>query len=222
MSPFGTLISEHRQRLGLSSARVGELVGRSPGTVRGWERGRSQPDDPVVVSSLAAVLGIEEADLFVAAGLEPPRASTPFSLEETLSTIAPTPASTAPRIDADLPEPAVGGRARERENNRKLSDVDSPLDRARTALESLTDSWRQQRGAQSASRETVRRPVVAPRRRSMESLSYMEDVEQRWSYRVRSMLTAAGIGLLGIVLLWAGSQLLGAVGDVWDALTAGL
>lgn len=227
MATFGTLISEHRQRLGLSSARVGELVGRSPATVRGWERGRSQPDDPVVVTSLAAVLGIEEADLFVAAGMDPPRASTPFSLEETLSTIAPTsphaPSLRDPDLASipDLPMPEAGGRARDRENNRKLSDVDTPFDKARTALGSMADSWRQQQQRSEPTTGVVGRPVAAAKR-STSSLSYMEDVEQRWSYRVRSMLTAAGIGLLGIVLLWAGSQLFGAVGDVWNALTAGL
>ena len=60
------------------------------------------------------------------------------------------------------------------------------------------------------------------RRRPLKALSYMEDVEERWSYRIRSILTAAGVGALGLVLIWAGSELLGAVGDVWDALTAGL
>lgn len=222
MSGFGSLISEHRQRLGLSSARVGELVGRSPATVRGWERGRSQPDDPVVVSSLAAVLGIEEAELFTAAGMEVPRASTPFSLEETLSTIAPTQAD-RPAVATAEPDPPVPVEKRDLdEPSEKLGDVDSPLDKVRTAVETLVDSWRQQQRAQPQSRVVERVPVVGSERRSMASLSYMEDVEQRWSYRVRSILTAAGVGLLGIVLLWAGSQLLSAVGDVWDALTAGL
>ena len=222
MSTFGSLISKQRERLGLSSARVGELVGRSPATVRGWERGRSQPDDPVVVSSLAAVLGIDESDLFAAAGLEPPRASTPFSLEETLSTIAPTQADRPSKhaAEPDLPVAATTGRAAERRG--KLSEVDSPIDKVRTALGSFAETWRQQQATQPSNRLPEPAPSVVAQRRSLASLSYMEDVEQRWSYRVRSILTAAGIGLLGIVLLWAGSQLLGAVGDVWDALTAGL
>lgn len=177
----------------------------------------------MVVSSLAAVLGIEESDLFVAAGLEPPRASTPFSLEETLSTIAPTQGDRPPVRAAESDLPARVGDEGAKEHGRKLSDVDSPLDKVRTALESFGDSWRQQQQrAEPSNRVADRAPAVVHQRRSMASLSYMEDVEQRWSYRVRSMLTAAGVGLLGIVLLWAGSQLLGAVGDVWDALTAGL
>lgn len=56
----------------------------------------------------------------------------------------------------------------------------------------------------------------------MAALSYMEDVEERWSYRIRSILTISGVGALGLILIWAGSELLGALGDVWDALTAGL
>jgi hypothetical protein len=177
----------------------------------------------VVVSSLAAVLGIEEVDLFVAAGMEPPRASTPFSLEETLSTIAPTVNAAVAPDPAESEFPVLGGgRASERQNSRKLSEIDSPLDKARTALESLTDSWRQQQQRAEPVGRVIDQTPAGPTRRSMASLSYMEDVEQRWSYRVRSVLTAAGVGLLGIVLLWAGAQLLGAVGDVWDALTAGL
>ncbi len=56
----------------------------------------------------------------------------------------------------------------------------------------------------------------------MAQLSYMEDVEERWSYRIRSILTISGVGALGLILLWAASELLSAFGDVWNALTAGL
>ncbi len=234
MAQFGSLISEHRERLGLSSSRVAELVGRSTGTVRAWERGRSQPDDPIVVSSLAAVLGIDETELFVAAGMEPPRASTPFSLEETLSAIAPAAASRATEQVQipDAPDDRGGRHARSVEEE-KLGGRESALDRLRTAIESVTESRgdpkRRDRGRQAPPlrQSTVSpppMPVVAQsgRRRPFNALSYMEDVEERWSYRIRSILTAAGVGALGLILLWAGSELLGAIGDVWDALTAGL
>ena len=45
----------------MSHSRVGDLIGRSPSTVKAWERGRSLPTDANVVSSLAAVLGIDRA-----------------------------------------------------------------------------------------------------------------------------------------------------------------
>ena len=190
MAQFGSLIAEHRERLGLSSNRVAELVGRSPGTVRSWERGRSQPDDPVVVSSLAAVLGIDEAELFVAAGLEPPRASAPFSLEETLSAIAPTasPRATEQVEIPDAPDDGGGRHARSVEEE-KLGGRESALDRLRTAIESVTDSIgesnKRNRGRpQAPARQqlSVSSPppmsTVTPsnRRRPFKTLSYMEDV----------------------------------------------
>ena len=236
MAQFGSLIAEHRERLGLSSSRVAELVGRSPGTVRSWERGRSQPDDPIVVSSLAAVLGIDEAELFVAAGIDPPRASAPFSLEETLSAIAPT---AEPRATEQVEIPGApddgGGRHARSVEEEKLGGRESALDRLRTAIESVTDSIGEsnRRGRGRSRTPSRQQSAVSPlsavptvtqssRRRPLKALSYMEDVEERWSYRIRSILTAAGVGALGLVLIWAGSELLGALGDVWDALTAGL
>ena len=228
MAKFGKLVGEHRDRLGLSSSRVAELVGRAPGTVRSWERGRSVPDDPVVVSSLAAVLGIDEQELFVAAGLEPPGPATPFSLEETLSSIAPGSAETAPIDMPAVPEPpdATGRHARSVEES-KLDDRDSALDKLRSAIESVSESISDARRSNDRTApSTPSIPVqVQPDRtgrRPLSALSYMEDVEQRWSYRMRSILTGIGVAALGVVLLWAGSELLGAVGDVWDALTAGL
>ena len=232
MAQFGSLIAEHRDRLGLTSARVAELVGRSPGTVRSWERGRSQPDDPIVVSSLAAVLGIDETELFISAGLEPPRASAPFSLEETLSAIAPTAPPATEQVEIpDAPDDGAGRHARSVEET-KLDGRESALDKLRTAIESVSESLGEsnRRRQTRSSMPSRGQPIPAPppvsaapdRRRPLAALSYMEDVEERWSYRIRAILTVSGVGALGLVLLWAGSELAGALGDVWDALTAGL
>lgn len=232
MAQFGSLISEHRERLGLSSGRVAELVGRSPGMVRAWEKGRSHPEDPVVVSSLAAVLGIDERELFVAAGLEPPRASAPFSLEQTLAAIAPSSQRSATE-QVEIPESKSGGSGRHarRLEDSKLNDRESAVDRLRTAIETTSGSVagsRRSRGRSGARPNPMFAQPVAPttyassRKRPMAALSYMEDVEERWSYRIRSILTISGVGALGLILIWAGSELLGALGDVWDALTAGL
>jgi hypothetical protein len=167
--------------------------------------------------------------------MEPPRASAPFSLEETLSAIAPTATQRATE-QVDIPDAPIdgGGRHARRVEEEKLGDRESALDRLRTAIESVTesvgDSNRRRRGrspAPSRSQSIVDpapMPAVAQsnRKRPFNSLSYMEDVEERWSYRIRAILTATGVGALGLVLIWAASELLGAVGDVWDALTAGL
>lgn len=44
----------------MSVARFAELVGRSPSTIRGWERSRSRPGDAGTVRAVAAVLGVDE------------------------------------------------------------------------------------------------------------------------------------------------------------------
>jgi transcriptional regulator with XRE-family HTH domain len=89
MSEFGGLIRDARERLGLSPHRVGELIGRASGTVKAWERGRTIPNDPFVVTSLAAVLAIDERALFRAAGLTPPDAPPVTTIEQQLASIAP-------------------------------------------------------------------------------------------------------------------------------------
>lgn len=226
MAQFGTLVAEHRERLGLSTSRLAELVGRAPSSVRSWERGSSVPDDAVVVSSLAAVLGIEESALFEAAGLTLPRRSMPASLEDTFSSIAPSADTRQVDVEQMPDQPMAAARHARTSAESKLDGKESVLDKFRSALEVVTgnDATSADR---STSRAAVRSPVatgssITTGRKPMNALSYMEDVEERWSYRLRAILTVAGVGLLVIVLGWAASELLAAVGDVWDALTAGL
>ena len=61
--PFSEFLRARRQSLDLPVARFAELVGRSPSTVRGWERGRSRPGDPKTVAAIAAVLDMDEESL---------------------------------------------------------------------------------------------------------------------------------------------------------------
>lgn len=227
MAQFGTLVAEHRERLGLSTARLAELVGRAPTSIRSWEKGRSIPDDAVVVSSLAAVLGIDEVTLFEAAGLAPPHHSVPASLEDTFSSIAPSGDTRQVEVE-DMPDQPMPGTARHARTlaESKLDGKESIFDKFRSALETVTGNDGSN-GDPPPSRQPLPPPAAArpagrSARRPMNALSYMEDVEQRWSYRVRAVLTIAGVGLLVIVLGWAASELLTALGDVWDALTAGL
>ena len=69
MESFSALLRRGRAATGLSYQRIAELVGRSPSTIRNWERARSTPTDPEVVVALAAVLAISEEELLSAAGL---------------------------------------------------------------------------------------------------------------------------------------------------------
>ena len=67
---FGQLVKEHRIEMGLTQQRLADLVGRSPSTVRSWERDRATPNDRSVVDAIAAVLGIDGLLLSGLAGLD--------------------------------------------------------------------------------------------------------------------------------------------------------
>lgn len=78
---FGDSIRRGREAVGLSQARVAQLIGRSPSTIRSWELGRTHPGDSSAVTAIAAVLGLDEDDLlgragFEAAPIERPRLDT--------------------------------------------------------------------------------------------------------------------------------------------------
>lgn len=225
MAQFGSLIAEHRERLGLSTSRLAELIGRAPSSIRAWEKGRSTPNDAVVVTSLAAVLGIDEVELFRAAGLPAPEHRPHASLEETLSSIAPSADTRQVDVEAMPDQPTAGARHARSSAESKLDGKDTVFDKFRSALEVVRSdagaggSEPDQPGARPAPPAAV---PVPNGRKPTKALSYMEDVEQRWSYRMRAILTVAGVGLLVVVLGWASSELFSALGDVWDALTAGL
>lgn len=58
---FGSEIKTRRAAIGMSQARLAELVGRSPGTVRSWERGKTEPSSDAL-DALTAVLGMNSYD----------------------------------------------------------------------------------------------------------------------------------------------------------------
>lgn len=58
---FGSEIQTRRAAIGMSQARLAELVGRSTSTVRSWERGRTEPSSDAL-DALIAVLGMSSYD----------------------------------------------------------------------------------------------------------------------------------------------------------------
>lgn len=214
MSEFGGLIRDAREKLGLSPHRVAELIGRGTGIVKAWERGRAVPTDPFVITSLAAVLAVDEARLFRAAGMEPPDRQPTRTIEQELATIAPQ--------RPPVPEPTDSQEAETASRTvitRQESPEPKPLPPAAHAPRHVTP-----RAAPSQPERPLTRlgePTPA-RVEAATPRSYMDDPEERWSYRLRAVWTAAGIVGLAVILLWAGSRALDALGDAWDALLAGL
>ena len=100
---FGRTIRYRRTKLGLSQAKLGELVGRSAGTIRAWEMETAVPNDEGVVTALSAVLGIDKRSLFEKAGLQVPVEETSPTMEEAFASLAPAPRPAVVHVD---PEPA--------------------------------------------------------------------------------------------------------------------
>ncbi|MCE2526543.1 MAG: helix-turn-helix domain-containing protein [Actinomycetia bacterium] len=42
--------------------------------------------------------------------------------------------------------------------------------------------------------------------------------EERWVYRIRFLLTGAGLALLGLLLIWSAGRVWGELGTLWDAV----
>lgn len=200
---FGRLVKEARERVGMSQARLAELVGRSAGTVRAWERGSSLPTDPGVVTALAAALDLDEANLYRASGLEPPADAPTPTIEQVLQTIAPS-EENEPQPGEDVestpeeepaPEPALVGepRVRGRRVRERRPAVPTP-------------------------------PVVTASKAGWTAAeaSYVEDPGERLVYRLRWLYTLVGLLFLMIVLVWASGRMLEAVGDVLDGLKASI
>jgi transcriptional regulator with XRE-family HTH domain len=91
---FGRTIRYRRTKLGLSQAKLGELVGRSASTIRAWERDSSLPNDGAVITALSAVLAVDRRSLFEKAGLEIPMEETSPTMEEAFASLGTEPRAT--------------------------------------------------------------------------------------------------------------------------------
>lgn len=200
---FGRTVRYRRTKLGMSQARLGELVGRSASTVKSWERDASTPTDPHVVTTLSAVLDFDERSLFEKAGLPPPHHddTAEVTMEQALATLAPE----------ELMQP--------------LTVVPTPL----SELErEEAPSIEVESGEDEPEPETVSRPIEPFYAYSTEQLlnatppppnaelSYIEDRSQRQVYRVRNLATIVILVGLVVVLLWSYTNAFDSFSAWWD------
>lgn len=198
-SEFGEVIRREREQAGLSQARLAEFIGKSPSALRSWEQGRSRPAEVASVRALAAVLGLNEAELIETAGFEPsPEADPRPTLEQELISLAsdrtvmlpvadPHGWSRPSPFDAD-PEPVV-------------EEVGPPQQPPPAVVNN---------GASPARKVTT---VAPPVPFYVQSPSYLEDTEEKEFYRRRWALTAGMTVFLVVVFLWALDNTFGAIGD---------
>jgi transcriptional regulator with XRE-family HTH domain len=195
---FGRTVRYRRTKLGLSQAKLGELVGRSTATVRAWERDSSRPTDPKVLAALSAVLGVDEKHLFDKVGASHPEVETSPTVEQALATLWPE----THRSEGDDP------------GKEAAAAVDPEPVRERELVGAGVDS--------PAYVEPSEPFVQTPPTPSVVDLSYVEDSSQRQVYRVRTLATLVAAVILAIALVWAVSEGIEALGSWWNEFFANL
>ena len=214
--------------MGLSQSKLGELVGRSPSTIRSWERDDSTPNDPDVLMALAAVLGVDQRILFDKAGVDRPDMEESPTLEQELATLRPP--STE---DAEDPEETVHisftyhdlenlGDEEEHEGDEtsaapartpRIELVPGPVEEGdRVPVGSSV------RAVESPSFTDPVQPFVVTRLDQVYTEpSYVEDPSDRQLYRVRNVGTAVGVVVMLLLLMYAAGKGLEAFGAWWDS-----
>lgn len=216
--------------MGLSQAKLGELVGRSPSTIRSWERDDSTPNDRDVLMALAAVLGVEQRTLFEKAGVDRPEIETIPTVEQELATLRPPAAEDAE--DAEDPDDGVqisftyeelaglGVRVKYEEEevappstspaSGETEDEEemAPLGLGDRPVPGYTDPRPDY---------VVTRLTPGQGERAHGEYSYVEDPSERQLYRVRMVGTAIGVVILLLLLMYAAGKGMEAFGDWWDS-----
>lgn len=224
---FGRTVRYRRTKLGLSQAQLAELVGRSTATVRAWERDKSRPNDAKVLSALAAILGVNERQLFEKAEVEPPGAAeeTSPTVEQALASLAPVHDQGDDATDGDEEQASAGmeddlsGDQAETEIILDPMDDESDVDEILPAEGPVPDTEVRQPVAAAASPAYAAPPdryVTTPVTPPASDISYMEDRSQRQLYRVRTLATLVALVALVVAFIWSMGESLGALGDWWD------
>ena len=200
---FGRTVRYRRTRLGLSQARLGELVGRSPSTIKSWERDVSVPSDPNVIATLSAVLDFDERSLFEKAGLPPPQHEevAEQTMEQALATLAPEELSQPLVV---VPSPPT-----------ELGPEDEPSSEV-ASLEPVLDSDQTSRPIEPFYAYSTEQLLNATPPPPNAELSYMEDRGQRQLYRVRNLATIVILVGLVVVLLWSYTNAFDSFSAWWD------
>lgn len=224
---FGRTIRFRRTKLGLSQTKLGELVGRSPSTIRSWERDDTTPNDPDVLMALAAVLGVEQRTLFEKAGVDTPETETSPTLEQELESLRP------PRVEGE--EDTDDGGVEISFSYQELSglgvDLDdepvSPIIDTSTSEESVDetddDEMPESAGrpvpafAEPATPYVVTRLSPTRTEQIYAEPSYLEDRSERQLYRVRTVATAVGVVVMLLLLMYALGKGIESFGEWWDS-----
>lgn len=212
---------------GLSQAKVAQLIGKSPSTVRSWEMGRTNPSEPAAVSALAAVLGLDEPTLLNRAGFPASAPTRKARLQEEFEGLKKSDPSPIPPPPLPSPKakpalaPATEPKPRPAAARHlvvKPIAVAEPVEGAKTEIPITVEPGPGPLPTPSRSRKvTPILPLAASAVRS-----YMEDEEQRQVYRWRNIITLICLFFLFLAFGWAvrnmGEAISDFVGGFVDAL----
>ena len=218
---FGRTVRSQRTKLGLSQAKLGELVGRSATTVRSWERDQSHPTDAQVITALSAILGVDEATMFEKAGQALPVVEDSPTVEQALATLDPDMVIEL-RDHAESPvEPALPIDEPDALSEEPVALIEEPDSPGELLEDQPLDDGQPEilQPAYAAPSESYLVTTAIP---PAHEPSYMEDRTQRQLYRVRYLATVVVLVSLGIALLWAMTQSFDALGAWWDEFFANL
>ena len=214
---FGRMVRYRRTKLGLSQAKLGELVGRSTATIRAWERDKSRPNDDKVLSALAAILGIDERQLFDKAEVEPPAVETSPTVQQALATLSMAREADPARDESD--DEVADSR------HRRGDPISVPQTPPPVPVMAGAPSLDEAAAAGDGHRKDPDGPaylappepyVQTPLTPSLADASYIEDPAQRQMYRVRTLATLVGFVALVAAFFWAMGEGIGALGAWWD------
>ncbi len=196
---FGEIIRRGREKARISQARLGELIGRSPSTIRSWEHGRTRPNDRSYVKAIAAVLGLVEDELIEAAGLdETPEPAVRLTIEQELRSLASERTVMIPVQPAEPAPPPPG--------DTKVVASEPVEVEAEPVVPIVSNG--------SAPRVRKVTAVAPPAPFVVQPTSYVEDQEEREFYWRRWALTAISVLFMAVVFVWALRQAGGALGDL--------
>lgn len=219
---LGDLIRGQRAALGLTQARLAELVGRSPSTIRSWERDRSLPADDATLAALVAVLGLEDDEVADALshqpeseagdGVETTRPDAVLAQEADTGIQGELTEESAVRGSVMPPAPSEdAGRGAVSEPGRGSGSITAPAstsagpdDTRRGPVISTPPPGRpiaDERTELTTPPEPAPVPGFVSVRPRMPS--YLDDPAELRIYRARTILTAVLLVLLLIVLSWA-------------------
>jgi transcriptional regulator with XRE-family HTH domain len=203
MDTFATLVRRARAATGMSYQRISDLVGRAPSTIRGWEKGRSEPSDPETVMTLAAVLNIPEDTLLESVGMSRPENVVAASFADLEQLGEPAPFEEAP---SEPREPVVAAAEPAGTDLNVATHEEEP-----SSPVAVGGRHEVERRSSRAIPIDTRRPVIPPQPASVVERSYLEDQHELMTYRVRAVVTVVICIVLLLLIEWglhgAGSSL---------------